>query len=245
MPRLTSFNCLAFALLLTSNLVLAQDAFTSESLQKRDYDSDKIFNRKRNAHACIMSIVVCVLFPLGGISIHLPISSIPFLRNTYLVKKVTAIHAPIQLLGLVMLIGGFALGIRIAHDIGYFSSYEKVPAHMIIGFIVVLTIILFQPLLGMLQHRYFKKNGRTSMFGYGHRWIGRVAIILGIINSGLGLDLAHDNGIVVKTESYLRNFLLAGVLCLIWLGLGIWDGFFNKGVPAEHEEPKLGREVNA
>ena len=189
--------------------------------QKRDFDTYKIFNRKRNAHACIMSIVFMVLYPLGAISIHLPIDHIPYLNNTYLRKKVPAIHAPIQLLAFVMMIGGMALGIRIGHDLGYLS--HPVHAHVVIGLLVVCTIIIFQPILGILQHQHFKKTGGKSIFAYMHRWIGRCAIILGIINNGLGFQLASHN-VIIPNSSYIRNYVIAGVLVLIWFGLVVYDG---------------------
>ena len=183
--------------------------------QEGYYDAHKIYVRKRNAHACIMSIVFIILYPLGAISIQLPIQRISFLRNTYLRNKVPAIHAPIQLLAFVMMVGGMALGIRIAHDLGYLGS--PVHAHIVIGLLVVCTIIVFQPILGILQHRYFKKNGGKSVFGYIHKWVGRGAIILGIINNGLGFQLADDTDVIVPIGSFIRNFVLAGVLGLIWM----------------------------
>jgi hypothetical protein len=194
--------------------------------EKRDYDSYKIFNRKRNAHACIMSIVFIVLYPLGAISIHLPVDRIPFLRNTYLRSKVTAIHAPIQIIGFVMMVGGMALGIRIAHDLGYFS--HPVRAHVVIGLLVTSTIMLFQPALGIVQHRYFKQTGKRSVFGLAHRWIGRGAIILGMINNGLGFQLAKQD-IDIPTRSYVRNFTILGVLVTIWVGLVVYDAFGPAG----------------
>jgi uncharacterized membrane protein (DUF485 family) len=190
--------------------------------QKRDFDTFKIFNRKRNAHACIMSIVFIILYPLGAISIHLPIDRIPYLKNTYLKKKIMAIHAPIQLIGIVMMVGGIALGIRIAHDLDYLTN--PVPAHVVIGLLVTSIIIVLQPVMGVLQHRYFKKTGGKSIFGYAHRWVGRGAIILGMINNGLGFQLAEDD-IRVPTSSYIRNFTLLGVLVTVWLSLVVYDEF--------------------
>ena len=191
-----------------------------DNFQKRDFDTYKVLNRKRNAHACIMSIVFIVLYPLGAISIHLPIDRIPFLRNTYLKNKIMAIHAPIQILGLVMMVGGMALGIRIAHDLGYLS--HPVNHHIIIGLVVVCTIIVFQPIMGSLQHRHFKRTGGKSIFAYIHRWIGRAAILLGIINNGLGFQFAQTD-IIVSTSSFVRNFVIAGVLVFIWVGLVVYD----------------------
>ncbi|KAF3904969.1 hypothetical protein AA313_de0200399 [Arthrobotrys entomopaga] len=218
----------ALTLAIAPELVLANttDGQLGEGeLQKRDIDSYKILNRKRNAHACIMSIVFIVLYPLGAISVHLPIDRIPLLRNTYLRNKIPAIHAPIQILGFVMMTGGLALGIRIGHDLGFFN--RSVPAHMIIGLIVTSTIIVFQPVLGVLQHRYFKRTGGKSVFGYIHRWIGRCAILLGMINNGLGFQLAQ-NDIEIPARSYIRNYTILGALVTVWLGLVIYDQFFRK-----------------
>jgi len=195
-------------------------------LEKRDLDTYKIFSRKRNAHACIMSIVFIVLYPLGAISVHLPIDRIPFLRNTYLRQKIMAIHAPIQLLGFVMMIGAMALGIRIAQDLGYFG-HGQLQAHMVIGLLVCSTIIVFQPILGIIQHQHFKKTGGKSIFAYVHRWVGRITMVLGMINNGLGFQLASRD-ITIPARSYARNFAILGVLVVIWLGLIMYDEFSVK-----------------
>jgi len=214
------------SLILGSDVLQPRDDSPSSGLlEKRSYDSPKILSRKRNAHACIMSIVFIILFPLGAISVHLPINRIPFLKNTYLTRKIPAIHAPIQTIGLVMLIGGMALGIRIAHDLRLLSN--PVHAHVVIGLLVASIIILVQPAMGIAQHLYFKKHGKTSAFGYVHRWVGRGAIILGIINNGLGFQLAEQD-IDVPTSSYIRNFVIAGCLAFIWVGLVAYDTLGSK-----------------
>jgi hypothetical protein len=195
-----------------------------DGLEKRQVeDSYKILVRIRNGHACIMSIVFIILFPLGAISVHLPIDRVPFLRNTYLKQKILAIHAPIQILGLFMMLAGMSLGVRLALDLDYLTlPIEPRYAHPVIGLVVVCTIAVFQPLLGSLQHMYFRRTGRKSVYAYLHRWIGRSAIILGIINNGLGFQLASYDINIPKT-SYIRNFVLAGALALIWFALVIYD----------------------
>jgi hypothetical protein len=210
--------------------IKAPELVFSKQILKRDddYDTFKVTNRIRNGHACIMSIVFIILYPLGAMSIHLPIDRISFLRNTYLRNKVPAIHMPIQILATVLMIVALGLGIRLAHDLRMFE--EDVPTHVIIGLVVVCVLILFQPVAGMVQHRYFKKTGGRSVFAYIHRWLGRAAILLGIINNGLGFQLAEDD-IEVPKGSYIRNAVIAGVLCLIWLGLVIWDEFLRVDQP--------------
>jgi hypothetical protein len=179
-------------------------------------DPIKIFNRKRNAHACMMSIVFLVLYPLGAISLHLPLPT--FLRN---IRIVPSVHAPIQILGLAMMIGAMGLGIDIARELGFFSG--SVPAHVVIGLLATSMIILIQPAMGTLQHLHFQKTGGRSIYGYIHRWNGRVAIILGMINQGLGFQLTGI-GTVVHTHSLVRNFAFLGVVGGIWFTLAMWDG---------------------
>jgi hypothetical protein len=187
-----------------------------------------------------MSIVFIVLYPLGAISIHLPVSRIPFLQNTYLRNKVPSIHMPIQLLGLVMMIGGMALGIRIAHDLGYLSDPTGKRGHIVLGLVVCCLIIAIQPAFGWLQHRHYKRTGGKSVFGYVHRWTGRVAIALGMINNGLGFRLASQD-IDIPTKSYVRNFVLLGVLVLIWFGLVMFDGLDARRTKvADGEEKGMG-----
>jgi hypothetical protein len=207
-----------------------------DALQKRSFDSFKILSRKRNAHACIMSIVFIILYPLGAISIHLPIERIPYLKNTYLKQRVVAMHVPIQVLATVMMIGAMALGVKIAHDLGMLSS--PVPEHIIIGLVVVCVIVVFQPIMGALQHRHFQKTGGKGVFAYAHRWLGRAAIILGVINNGLGFQLAEQD-INVPTGSYIRNFVIFGLLAMVWLGLVAYDQFrarSPRGVADEGEK---------
>jgi hypothetical protein len=132
----------------------------------------------------MMSIVFLVLYPLGAISLHFPLPS--FLRK---IRIVPSVHAPIQILGLAMMIGAMGLGIDIARELDFFSAGVPVPAHIIIGLLATSMIILIQPAMGVLQHLHFRKTGRKSIYGYIHRWNGRVAIILGMINQGLGFQL--------------------------------------------------------
>jgi hypothetical protein len=197
-----------------------------------------------------MSIVFIILYPLGAISLHLPIQHIPFLKNTYLRNKVIAMHAPIQILAFVMMIGGMALGIRIGHDLDYLQ--HPVQAHVVIGLLTVSTIIVFQPIMGILQHRHFKKTGGKSIAAYLHRWIGRGAIVLGMINSGLGFQLAEKT-VIIKSQSYVRNYAILGVLVSVWFGMVVYDKFRihrSKSVPdggekgvSEETNPALKRDI--
>jgi len=215
MSRFRPFFIALTALSLTPTLLNAEQVSADSNGQVIYDDPLKIFNRKRNAHACMMSIVFLVLYPLGAISLHLPLP--PSLRK---IRIVPSVHVPIQILGLAMMIGAMGLGINIAQDLRMFSG--SVPAHVIIGLLTTSTLILIQPAMGILQHLHFRKTGGKSIFGYIHRWTGRIAIILGMINQGLGFQLTGI-GTIVHADSLIRNFVVLGVLGGIWFALASWD----------------------
>jgi len=226
MMKLYTLALTALVLIFAPEMIVGQEVHTEldsrEVHEARSFDTFKVFNRKRNAHACIMSIVFIVLYPLGAISLHLPIEHTPYLRNSYLRNKVMAMHVPIQAIAFVMMVGGMALGIRLGHDLGFLE--HPVQAHVVIGLLTVSTIIVFQPIMGILQHLYFRKTGRRSIFAYLHRWTGRGAIALGMINSGLGFKLAKAN-VVIHRHSYVKNYVPLAVLVAIWFSFVVFDEF--------------------
>lgn len=171
--------------------------------------ADKIFL----AHGIMAALAFVILFPFGAISIRL--FSFPGL---------VWLHVAVQVLAYIIYIIAFGLGIYMATQLRYVSSSPSLPilqiaarlttssqlnqAHPIIG-IVLFVLLAFQPILGLLHHRYFKRYSRRTFWSYGHIWLGRIAITLGIINGGLGLQLANNT----------RNGEIAyGVVAaLVWL----------------------------
>ena len=56
-------------------------------------------------------------------------------------------------------------------------------------------VVLFataQPMLGFLQHTFFRTHRKRGPSGHAHLWLGRVLIVLGVVNGGLGLRLVDD-----------------------------------------------------
>jgi uncharacterized membrane protein YoaK (UPF0700 family) len=47
-----------------------------------------------------------------------------------------------------------------------------------------------QPAFGFAHHSYYKKHQARNVISHVHIWYGRAIIIVGIINGGLGLQLA-------------------------------------------------------
>jgi len=58
---------------------------------------------------------------------------------------------------------------------------------------VVVLFATAQPLLGFLQHSFFRRNKRRGLWGHAHLWLGRILIILGVVNGGLGLQLVDED----------------------------------------------------
>jgi hypothetical protein len=52
--------------------------------------------------------------------------------------------------------------------------------------------MLFQPVFGILHHRRILKTQKRGKLTLIHVWYGRVLILLGMINGGLGLKLAAN-----------------------------------------------------
>ena len=102
-------------------------------------------------------------------------------------------------------------------EIGPNSKSQLVTSngHAIIG-IIVIGVLFFQPFLGLLTHALFKKKGKTPAIGIIHRWIGRVFLVLGVINGGLGFQIAWAN-----KPAEIAYGVVAGFFFLLWLGAAL------------------------
>lgn len=77
----------------------------------------------------------------------------------------------------------------------------------------MVALLGIQPVLGWLHHLYYRKHQRRGIMGHVHIWYGRILIILGIINGGLGLQLAGSSRTWVIIYS-----VLAGVFSALYIG---------------------------
>lgn len=143
------------------------------------------------AHGILASLAFLILFPVGAILIRL--ASFPSL---------IWIHAGIQLLAWVLFIVAFSLALAYTSQ----SPSLLSDSHPIIGFVLV-ALTTLQPLTGWLHHRIFLRTRSRSVASYTHLWVGRVAIVLGMINGGLGLKLAGTS-----TGYVIAYSVVAGVM---------------------------------
>ena len=157
------------------------------------------------AHAVLATLAFGLIFPSGGILIRL--ASFP---------RLWLIHGLVQLLAYVFYIAAFALGV-------YMATHARMigQAHPIVG-IVVFLLIVFQPVLGFVHHVAFKKYSRRTVWSYAHLWLGRVAITLGIINGGLGLQLSQRTRIFAPSQGAVIGYAVAaGVMWLLYVASAI------------------------
>ncbi|KIW17175.1 hypothetical protein PV08_04366 [Exophiala spinifera] len=160
----------------------------------------------RIAHATIMSLTFVLLFPLSSLTIYLGYR-----------EKVRHIHGPLQAVSIILMLVGLGLGVKLADKLDEIDEY-----HQVIGFVLVAWMVFFQPVLGLLQHLHFRKNGTRSPMGHGHRWAGRAFILLGIVNGGLGFKQSGKVGSTnVPTYSVVVYSVFAVVIFLIYIAVVI------------------------
>merc|ERR1711939_1222136 len=158
----------------------------------------------RIAHAIVMPLVFVLLFPLSALTIYLPYH-----------EKVRHIHAPLQVVSVILMLVGLGLGVKLANKLDEVDQY-----HQVIGYIVVAWMVFFQPALGLWQHLHFRKKGTRSPMGHGHRWLGRAFILLGIVNGGLGFKQAGTVGSDdVPTYSVVVYSIVTVVVFLLYIAV--------------------------
>lgn len=87
-----------------------------------------------------------------------------------------------------------------------------------------------QPVFGILHHRHFLKTQSRGLISYVHIWWGRILMVLGVINGGLGLKLSSEgNGLVIAYS------VVAGLAFLCYIGYKAC-GLFRGGT-----KPVVGR----
>lgn len=158
------------------------------------------------AHAICATVAFGILFPSGGIMIR-----ILSFRGLWLV------HGLFQILAYVIYIAAFAMGVWMATHIDMMHN-----KHPVIG-VICLLLLFLQPFLGFIHHFAFKKYSRRVFWSYAHIWIGRFVITLGIINGGLGLQLAQKINFNPPKQSYIIAYaVVAGAMWLLYVASAIF-----------------------
>ncbi|KAG6029927.1 hypothetical protein E4U41_000228 [Claviceps citrina] len=149
------------------------------------------------AHGIIMSLVFLVGFPVGSMLM-------PLLGKWLL-------HASWQVVVLLLMWAGFGVGYVLSRRLDLFLTQ----AHTRLGLILCL-LISVQPVLGWLHHQHFVKTQRRGHVSDAHVWYGRALIIVGMVNGGLGLQLAGSDGAFVAAYC-----VLLGVFAVLYLASAV------------------------
>jgi len=162
------------------------------------------------AHGVLAALAFVLLFPVGSILIRL---------GSF--RGVWIIHGLFQLFAYVVYIAAFGIGVWMINNIpvDMLGNY-----HPIIG-ITVFALLFFQPILGFIHHLQFKKYSRRTVWSYGHVWLGRFIVTLGMINGGLGLLLASDapdfTGHAPSQGQIVAYGVVAGIMWLLWVAAAV------------------------
>lgn len=171
------------------------------------------------AHAIMAAAAFAFIFPVGGILIR-----VASFRGLWL------LHAVVQVLGWLLYVAAFGIGVYMAVHLDLMNQ-----AHAVIG-IVLFILLLFQPLLGFLHHHMFKKHARRVVWSYGHIWLGRILITLGIVNGGLGLQLAQQTRIFAPSTGAIIGYsVVAAVMWLLYVAAAIYGESKRASAPQDEK----------
>lgn len=206
----------------TSSALLSSSSIAASSSEYSEYAYTYIPVRALIAHGFLMTFAIGLFLPIGATVIQV----VPWS------KKVTRIHAPLQAFALAMLVSGMGVGIYLGVATKKIDYY-----HPIIGFIVVGGLLLFQPIMGLYAHLHLNKTGGKSIFAYVHRWWGRILVILGIINGGLGFRLAGIGRPGTPVGAVIAYSIIAGIVISSYLAVVVF------GTARQVTHPKAGSEL--
>ncbi|KAG8164640.1 hypothetical protein KVR01_004915 [Diaporthe batatas] len=157
------------------------------------------------AHGLGMAIVFAILYPLGS-------AVMPLFGKWY-------IHSAWQMLSWLLMWAFFGLGIYGARQRN--MLFEN--THVKLGTVVVCVLVI-QPGLGFIHHSQFAKTGSRGMFSHAHIWWGRIWLILGVINGGLGLQLSGaSNGLIIAYS------VIAAIMYLVYAVVKSLVSFRSRG----------------
>lgn len=146
-----------------------------------------------------MALLFLIFFPLFALTLYLPWA-----------KRVRFVHAPLQILSIILLIVGLALGVSLGKSVDQLDGY-----HQIIGYIIFACLVAFQPALGIYQHLHYHKTGGRSVLGVVHQWLGRVVILVGVVNGGLGFRQSGPVGSTYVPRGAVIGYSIVAVIVFI------------------------------
>merc|ERR1711939_205017 len=172
-------------------------------IQGGAFDSQAEYNKANRTlitHAVLASLVWVIFIPSLAILLRLNIKNPIVLR----------IHAFGQVLSYLIFIVAAGMGVWLAQQFEDYGVWNN--PHPRLG-LAILALAFFQPIFGFVHHRLYKKRARNveagrptkppgrTPIGRAHLWLGRILIVLAIINGGLGIRLASNSPFQTKSQT--------------------------------------------
>ncbi|EXJ57491.1 hypothetical protein A1O7_07839 [Cladophialophora yegresii CBS 114405] len=181
---------------------------TFGTINAHSSSSPTSFEDAKIAHAALGAIAFLFIFPLGGIII-----------KVYPHRHIAWIHAAIQAFGFAMYIACLGLGLWMGSQLHTLHRY-----HAVVGYIV-LAMLVVQPLLKL--HWFHASIPRVAAFMPLHVWLGRISLMLGIVDGGLGFRLSSTLGGPHWNEGWKIAYGIVGgvvwcvyaAVCIVWVEL--------------------------
>lgn len=158
------------------------------------------------AHGALAAVVFVAIFPTGALLVRLASFS-----------GLAWAHGALQIFGYTVFVAAAGLGIFMAS-----SSDRLQEPHAIIG-MVLLAVFFFMPFVGVVHHKVFVKVHKRTWWSYSHIFVGRFGVLLGMINGGLGLQLA-DAG----RSPMIAYGVLGGLMGIVYCGV-VFFGEIRRG----------------
>ncbi|KAF8427895.1 hypothetical protein EV426DRAFT_529278, partial [Tirmania nivea] len=181
------------------------------------------------AHGIIMAVSWLFLLPLGATFIR-------FLAQTFPRPVPLYMHAGIQLLTFILAIVGFSLGIYTSEQNGTHWTAD----HQKLG-VAIMVLFFLQAPMGYIHHVNYVATGKRQLWSHAHIWNGRLVMLLGIVNGGLGLDLAgikrKSFGGKVDKKWVIAYSVVAGIVGSLYIG-----GLVGKALIGETRERRGNKE---
>ncbi|OQO04792.1 hypothetical protein B0A48_09716 [Cryoendolithus antarcticus] len=159
--------------------------------------------RMAQAHGALASIAFVALFPTGAILVRL--------ANF---RELVWAHGGLQVFSYAIFATAGGLGIFIGNQD---ASLQE--PHAIIG-MILLGALFFMPLAGTIHHRLYQKLQGRTLWSYAHIFTGRIGVVLGMINGGLGLQLANTGRAYITVYS-----VFAGLMGAIYVSVMVFDEY--------------------
>lgn len=97
--------------------------------------------------------------------------------------------------------------------------------HVLFG-TVIFGLFLLQPIFGIIHHMRYVRTQRRGFFGYLHTWYGRIVMLLGVVNGGLGFQLAANT-----KSGEIAYGVVAGFMGVAYIGVVIAAAVRGKARP--------------